>query len=281
MYSYLDKSSQQIYSVRKSLLHFFFKDHWLTEFENDRLELPYFDRYQPGQWVYLYIPQVSWFQIHPFSVASASSEFGNHSVRILIGVSGNWTRKLDRIIAEDPQKIQRVWVDGGYGHLSIATPQNYNQVVFVAGGAGVGAMLSLLRSMEFENEFRRPKMLFVWACRSMDLIVSMQQELIELQQIFGSNLTLEIYHSNRSMGLELSQLEGLASSSILDRVRHARPDFPQIFHSVRDKAYENCSSTVGVYVCGGPSVSKAVLKVTNNYLSFGAMFHVHTENFAF
>lgn len=241
-----------------------------------RMEISNFDRYKLGQWVYLYIPEVAWCQVHPFSVISKPTT--DNRLTLLLSVAGNWTRNLDRIIAENPEQIQRVWVDGGYGSLCVAPPKDYKLVVFIAGGAGIGPMLSLLNSLQDLPDADRPQIFLFWACRSMELVSAFHNEILELQYIFGSKLSVELYHSNRSMGLELVELEELANTKILDILQHSRPDFNQLFKSARAQAKSLGASSVGVYVCGSSSITKSVLRNARSTCSMS--FHVHVESFS-
>ncbi|WFC97571.1 hypothetical protein MYAM1_000286 [Malassezia yamatoensis] len=75
-------------------------------------------KWRPGQWVYLQLPRLSWFQSHPFTIASAFTKpkrrLGGHIsgpdddvdqlIMLLIRVRGGLTRRLWNLVQEESQR---------------------------------------------------------------------------------------------------------------------------------------------------------------------------------
>eukprot|EP00979_Chaetoceros_neogracilis_P009150 scaffold2077_cov233-Chaetoceros_neogracile.AAC.1 len=89
--------------------------------------------YNPGQYVYLSIPELSIFEWHPFSISTSPFE---EVVKLLIKRSGNWTSSICNS-ANSKSKIS-ILLEGPYGDLSTdLSSDRYGIVVLIAGGIGV------------------------------------------------------------------------------------------------------------------------------------------------
>jgi predicted ferric reductase len=85
---------------------------------------------------------------HPFSIASCRSDLPRLSM--VIRELGDYTSQLDTLSVG-----QQVFVDGPYGSMSLADSKKSDAIMLIAGGAGIGPMLSLLRDLA-ANKDRRP-----------------------------------------------------------------------------------------------------------------------------
>lgn len=101
-------------------------------------------RYGPGQYAELKIPQISRYEWHPFTIASAPNENG-HIVFYIKSV-GKWTSALFDMVAshksETEPAIQKIGLRGPYG----APAQNYlayRHIVAIGSGIGVTPLLSV------------------------------------------------------------------------------------------------------------------------------------------
>ncbi|XP_031477463.1 ferric reduction oxidase 7, chloroplastic-like [Nymphaea colorata] len=130
--------------------------------------------YNPLNFVFLQVREVSWFQWHPFSVSSSSLDGRSH-LTVLIKVAGKWTQKLrDEILnARNHASGIRAAVEGPYGYRSLYHLQ-YENLILVAGGSGISPFFSILKDMLHgakEEKYCLPKkILLVWSVkRSEDL----------------------------------------------------------------------------------------------------------------
>lgn len=116
-----------------------------------KVTIPTRVRWQPGQYVYLRMPGVSVFENHPFTVASlCSSDFPSEhdpELRDMVLVFrpfGGFTAKvLASAIRNGPWHEYRAFLDGPYG--GVQRPLDaFDQVVLIAGGSGITALISHL-----------------------------------------------------------------------------------------------------------------------------------------
>jgi predicted ferric reductase len=89
--------------------------------------------YNPGQYMYISIPEISWTQWHPFSIASAPNE---DSIKFYVRKAGDWTNSLFEL-ASSKSTID-ILVEGPYGSLSvdIMSDNKYRSVMLLSGGIG-------------------------------------------------------------------------------------------------------------------------------------------------
>lgn len=88
---------------------------------------------------------------HPFSIASAP---GAEELEFAIKELGDFTSRIGELPLDT-----RVYVDGPYGSFTIDHHPEARGFIFIAGGAGIAPILSMLRAMAARND-RRPALLF-------------------------------------------------------------------------------------------------------------------------
>jgi ferric-chelate reductase len=129
------------------------------------------------------------FESHPLTIANAPASIScvaSHSIVLGARVSGDWTRALSRYASSEQERIANennekadtlrvpvyVMIDGPYGGCSLDLG-DYEDVLLVAGGAGVTFTLGLLddlvgrivRHQRARNE-RTLRVEFAWIVRS-------------------------------------------------------------------------------------------------------------------
>ncbi|KAL9624930.1 MAG: hypothetical protein Q9160_000977 [Pyrenula sp. 1 TL-2023] len=107
--------------------------------------------WNPGQHVYLRAPTVGLFDNHPFTIAAADglSEVGNEKEhpRILplyIRTYAGFTRRLRNYVDEESSTQLEAWLEGPYGGHREDITIGFDDVILVAGGGGISAMLPWL-----------------------------------------------------------------------------------------------------------------------------------------
>jgi ferredoxin-NADP reductase len=116
-----------------------------------KVTIPTQKRWKPGQYVYLRMPGISFFENHPFTIASLCSddfpsEYGEEyrDMTLVFRPFGGFTRKVyNTAIEKGPYKTYRAFVDGPYGGMQ-REMASFDQVVFFAGGSGITAIASQL-----------------------------------------------------------------------------------------------------------------------------------------
>lgn len=129
--------------------------------------------FSPGQFVWINSSSSTFnMSDHPFSIASGRKDLPN--VSFIIRTLGDYTNTLWQL-----KPGQKVYLDGPYGSMSLQDSQQAEGILLVAGGAGIGPMLSLLRGLEAQQE-RRPVRL-IYGNRSLNQMV-LQEDIQGLEQ---------------------------------------------------------------------------------------------------
>jgi predicted ferric reductase len=116
-----------------------------------KVTIPTQKKWRPGQYVYLRMPGISFFENHPFTIASLCSddfpsEYGEEyrDMTLVFRPFAGFTRKVyDTAIEKGPYKTYRAFIDGPYGGMQ-REMASFDQVVFFAGGSGITAIASQL-----------------------------------------------------------------------------------------------------------------------------------------
>jgi predicted ferric reductase len=89
--------------------------------------------FNPGQYIYLSVPEISWLEWHPFSISSSPNQ---GVVTLHIRKIGNWTSELYKL-AQTKSNI-KIFIEGPYGSLSvdIMGDRKYKNVLLISGGIG-------------------------------------------------------------------------------------------------------------------------------------------------
>jgi hypothetical protein len=88
--------------------------------------------YNPGQYIYLAIPEISWLQWHPLSPSSSPKQ---RVVMLHIRKAGNWTSALFDL-AQKQEEVS-ILIEGPYGNLSVdIMGDRYKNILFISGGIG-------------------------------------------------------------------------------------------------------------------------------------------------
>lgn len=125
-----------------------------------------------GQHILLWVPEVSRWQSHPFSILSTYEEDNEVEIVLLIKARKGFTAKLfnetrRRLLQtagiqmeknnrqsfntsmtaggqDPPPVLYRVWLDGPHGSAPRANPGNHESILLVCGGTGVSFGISML-----------------------------------------------------------------------------------------------------------------------------------------
>jgi predicted ferric reductase len=116
---------------------------------------------------------------HPFSIASSANTLPRLS--FVIRSLGDYTKQLGKLKAG-----HRVWVDGPHGVFTL-NARNAKGVVLIAGGAGIGPIIGLLRELKHKQD-KRPVRL-IYGNRNENQMM-FQQELEEMRANMDFDYTL-------------------------------------------------------------------------------------------
>lgn len=156
-----------------------------------RISMPRSFQFAPGQFLGLYIPTVSRFEFHNFSIASAPSD---PDLTLLIRADGRWTKKLHHIVTQTTPQIHHasdthsnsdqssaneiqvvplpLRIHGPVGKIALDWQSStYTAFVLVAGGIGITPLLSFYQHLAYQASRNRPFhfVRLVWASQSPQL----------------------------------------------------------------------------------------------------------------
>lgn len=101
--------------------------------------------FQPGQYVYIKVDEISRTEWHPFTISSSPLK-NRYALHLDAKVQGRFTRQLLEMIKA--HRLTTVKVDGYYG----SEIQPCAHMVFVAGGSGMTPFLSFLEHLQLRSE---------------------------------------------------------------------------------------------------------------------------------
>lgn len=124
---------------------------WLLTLRNDSSQDFSFEA---GQFIWINTSgSVHRLNEHPFSIASCGKELPG--ISLIIRQLGDYTSQLDSLTIG-----QQVYVDGPYGSMSLRDSEKARGITLIAGGAGIGPMLSLLRELAANQDPRPIRLLY-------------------------------------------------------------------------------------------------------------------------
>lgn len=152
-----------------------------------RVTVPTQLRWKPGQYVYLRMPGISFFENHPFTISSLcsddfSSDYGEtyRDLTMVFRPFGGFTKKvLETAIAKGPFHTYRAYLEGPYGGMQRELAA-FETVVLFAGGSGITAivsqLLNLIKRMR-DGKAVTKKIEVVWALRNLEAMDWFKEEL--------------------------------------------------------------------------------------------------------
>ncbi|KAL2871554.1 putative metalloreductase transmembrane component [Aspergillus lucknowensis] len=144
-------------------------------------------RWRPGQYVYLRMPGVAFFQNHPFTIASlCSGDMPSHygeeyrDLALVFRPFRGFTRNVLRKAVEyGPYKTWTAFLEGPYGGMRRQMAA-FDDVIFFAGGSGITAiashLLDLIKKMR-EGGAVTKSVRVIWALRDPESIDWFKEEL--------------------------------------------------------------------------------------------------------
>lgn len=188
--------------------------------------------FEAGQFVWLNT-QASPHNIdyHPFSISSTMDELPN--ISFIIRELGDYTKNLNTL-----EIGQTVFVDGPFGQMSLYDTKQSSAILFIAGGAGLGPMMSLLRQLYVNQDPRPIRFIYgnqLWQQMSMlDELNQFEREMQDFKSILVCNQELS----------DPNVYQGVIDLNILKKAL-----------SMNINKHE-----CGVYLCGSKSMINSVTK---------------------
>jgi len=217
--------------------------------------------FEPGQYCFVNIPQISKAQWHPVSLGSAPNDayFSFYFKDI-----GSWSRSLKALHGSSPE----VKIDGPYGSLSL-DHTNYDVIVMCAGGIGVTPMLSVLRDLYYKISVGMEdvkKIYLFWTLRDVSMYYSFGEEMAE----FMNSKISKFF----SICVWITQPGDFSPLFI-----RGRPDWPSIFRTLRETHSD--VDRIAVLTCGPPNLINTTWDCSNRFSTSAVAFDFHKETFEF
>ncbi|KAL8874446.1 MAG: hypothetical protein Q9174_000239, partial [Haloplaca sp. 1 TL-2023] len=246
----------------------------------------------PGRHIYAYIPSVSLWMSHPFSVAIASnnempceftpthspapSVFGStgdcakeiskiptHSVSCIMAARSGMTRKLYHRARMSPQGVYicRAFIEGPYG--SGEPLDSYGTVLLIAGGAGITNQLShmhhLIQGWAAGTNVTQ-KLIIVWSVRTLDQLQWARAWLERLSRMErdGRELQIVTYVSQLPRGEESTGPEEV-------QIRSGRAPIGKLV----EVEVEERIGAMSIGVCGPGALADDVRKASRAVMNRG------------
>lgn len=253
---------------------------------------------EAGQYVFINVPSVAFFEWHPFTLTSAPEEdyFSVH-----IRIVGDWTEEVARQLGAGQGEFQQTWelprisIDGPFG---TASEDVFHHEVGLLVGAGIGVtpFASILKSIFYKltnknAQLKLKKVYFYWICPEpsafewfADLMISVEKQMAE--QGISDFLDMHIYltrgwRDNQAFAIMLREGDETdAITGLRAKTHFGRPEWPKIFDSI---SLAHANKHIGVFFCGPPVLSHNLHAFCNEYTAQNdatrARFYYNKENF--
>ncbi|KAL9120740.1 MAG: hypothetical protein Q9187_002702, partial [Circinaria calcarea] len=106
-------------------------------------------RYEAGQYVFLQVPEISYFQWHPFTISVCIGR----EMQLHIKTDGNWTGRLGKLAGDTGVRHIKVGINGPFG-APAQRFYSFNQSIVVGAGIGVTPFSGILADLQ-ERDNRR------------------------------------------------------------------------------------------------------------------------------
>lgn len=234
-----------------------------------QFEKPGFD-YRSGQYLFINIPEVSYWQWHPFTITSTPEE---GFVSLHICLLGDWTNKAaevlgcfkDGINKSNMSKLPTLRIDGPFG-APAEDLYKYKVACLIGAGIGITPAAALLKSVWYKHFHNTPmelrKIYFFWINRDKDAFEWFQSLLATIEEsVPRAFLEIHVYLTGK-MSVDDIQNIVLNSSDTLDpltelksHTHYGRPEWERIFNAIKLSNSSIVSSNggkldVGVFFCG-------------------------------
>lgn len=233
-------------------------------------------KHKAGQHVEVWIPRVSIFSLHPFTISSAPHE---SDLTLHIKPLGSYTRYLHKLAKK--QSTVRIAVEGPYGNPSInLNNTKYKLFMLVTGGIGVTPIKSILNNLcdQIDRGREVKNIRFIWSVRNVSLVNSVFEKGKDLFYGFKDKISSKVFVTRKQAEDE----ESMLNQEIDGFIRNdGRPDLAKEFSEMAKLCKELNENKVAVVCCGPKSLSSAVSKLVRENSKNSVSFDLHTEIFEF
>jgi hypothetical protein len=255
---------------------------------------------QPGCHVFAYIPSISWWMSHPFSIAWAEDTLSTLTapttqskqytdlekqstptsalktqVSLIIGAQKGMTRRLYNLANASPSKSLTIagFIEGPYGsHPS--NPQSYGTTILFSAGAGITHHLLYTRELlkqSHDSTAATRRIYLIWSVRSTDHLSWVSTFMDQILRLPGRRdiLTVKLFVSKPRKAADIVS----PSASVLMHSGRCRPDV------VLDEILPGRVGAALVSVCGPGAFADEVRAAARERIGRGAVVDFTEEAF--
>ncbi len=117
----------------------------------------------PGKHVFLWVPHIRLFEMHPFTIIDTEANCG--ATEFVVKSYDGFTRKLHAYAAANPGAQLWAAAEGSYG--TFPDPMEYDKIILIAGGSGAsytfGLAVNMLERMTAESA---KNIVFIWTAKT-------------------------------------------------------------------------------------------------------------------
>ncbi|KAK6352969.1 hypothetical protein TWF696_004959 [Orbilia brochopaga] len=254
-------------------------------------ELPRPWKFKPGQHVYIYLPTVSYWQSHPFSLAWSSdvlkqeiqSKLASEGYPVSnlpvdnekMAVAGPSATQMSLLVARREGMTKHLWdkanaapdrtiflrgfVEGPYGGMHQL--ESYGTTLLFAGGIGITHQLGYVRQLiekYSEGACATRKVTLVWVVKTTDQVKWIEPYMREILSMDKRRDILKVLVYITRPKADITQVSPTGSVEL----RPGRPNFDQIM----DTEIESSIGTVAATVCGPGAFQDSVRAAVRNQL---------------
>jgi hypothetical protein len=258
--------------------------------------------YRAGQYIYINLPKIAFFEWHPFTVTSSPDD---SYLSVHIRCCGDWTNKLKKaLVGQNTQKsnLSNIKIDGPYGTCA-EDVFKYSKVILIGAGIGVTPYASILKHIwhsvnpankSSNSSNRLGKVYFFWICPSIDTFEWFGQLLqqLEIEMRNANKQDLLEYKIYLTRGWSLREAKQIALNErdsydlftgLKQKTNYGRPNFELFFKELVTQETSSLDHSVkkdvGVFFCGSQSLSTQLHKLSNKYSNESVRIFYNKENF--
>ncbi|KAJ5515062.1 FAD-binding 8 [Penicillium fimorum] len=270
--------------------------------------LPKLVQIEPGCHVFAYIPSISWWMSHPFSIAWAEPSTSNTAtllpsptqppkgkytdlekqsnlptkptkpttqVSLIIGAQKGMTRRLYNLANASPSKSLTLsgFIEGPYGSNPI-NPSSYGTTILFSAGAGITHHLlhtHALVTQAAQNSSATRKVYLIWSVRSTDHLAWVSNYMDQILRLPNRRdiLVIKLFVSKPRRAADIVS----PSATVLMHSGRCRPDV------VLDEILSSRTGATLVSVCGPGAFADEVRSAARERIGEGAVVDFVEEAF--
>ncbi|EFC43003.1 predicted protein [Naegleria gruberi] len=252
-----------------------------------------------AHFVFVYIPQVSIYQLHPMTISSCEKLADSNHYRFTCHIKrmegGSWSTKLANLAKSNKpiDSYHGVRVEGAYGNLSIPffndsllsrSEDKKRTIVFIVAGIGATPANAILTALE-DPKYNEPTPYKVYVNLTSRNEAILKHFRILVQHKPNVDCTFYITGTKPSKSIEMlekGQSTGIDHSTDRRFIRGSRPNYVDYLNGVKAQVNQSKSLPyVSVFACGPSSMMNSVHNAVWSCSDMDCRFELHKEEFEF